>query len=155
MANENTVAEIQPVGRPTKATKHKGQIAEAESRISDKLPELADEALKLALGTSPEKCRRHRQILTCPNDNCKNASEGVLTDPQMVKYLLNRVMGNPGQSVDRMINMEFVDKVTKHITTVFHEANRNDDAQERANVFAQGIAQLWVFIGRGSDDDGS
>ncbi len=152
MVEPTAVVESNSVGRPRKAMKHAGAISEAEERISDRLPELADNALESALGRKPEVCRFHHGTLECPKESCNEKSKGGIADPQMVKYLLNRIMGNPGQSIDRQINLEFITKVTSHITDVFHESNQHDDPQERANVFAQGVSQLWALIGLNESD---
>lgn len=74
-----------PAGRPRKSEQLAGQIARAERRIADRLPELIDKMFELAEGVQVEK----QSILFGPV---------VYKEPpnrQAIEYLINRVMGKP------------------------------------------------------------
>jgi hypothetical protein len=94
-------------GRPRKADKFARPIAQAEKRISDKLPWLVDKALELAEGVWVEQ----------------ETQEGPVVykrppDRQAIEYLLNRIMGKPTerqeveQSGGVTIRVEYADGQT-------------------------------------------
>lgn len=74
-------------GRPATRVKHARPIAQAEKRIADRLPEVADAMLELALGAWVEE---------------RDADGGKRVyrkapDPKAGVYLLDRIMGRPLQ----------------------------------------------------------
>lgn len=72
-------------GRPRKREKHAGQVAKAEKKIADRLPELVDNLLVLADGVKVKEV----------------AADGVVDiyvkapDRQANEYLVNRILGKP------------------------------------------------------------
>ncbi len=74
-----------PTGRPRKNEQYAGQVAKAEKRIADKLPELVDRMFELANGVTLQET---------DDDGITN----IYTRPperQAIEYLLNRIMGKP------------------------------------------------------------
>lgn len=145
--------------------RHATAIQEAERKFADKLPEIAEMMLELALGTKPEKCPIHHVELTCPElvqtkrpsasedaeyRPCTTVSKGVPANQTAMTYVLNRIAGTPAPTGDKQLNMEFVRKIAKHVADVFSSVNYIDDPDERARNFASGIAQMWLLISDGS-----
>lgn len=74
-------------GRPRKLDKYAGQVAAAETRIADRLPELVEALMLLALGEMgpPDKAGL-RPVLVPP-------------DFKAASYLVDRLLGKPGQAI--------------------------------------------------------
>jgi|SRR6185437_8976031 len=72
-------------GRKPKATKYASEIADAERKIADRLPELVDNLFALAAGVKVEEAARDGtvDVFTRPPDRQAN------------EYLLNRILGRP------------------------------------------------------------
>ena len=91
MAAKGKVGGARPgAGRPRKSEKHKGQIAKAEKRIADKLPEIADRLIELALGVWVE-------------ERDEEGVRNVYREPpdlKAVNIALERIMGKPRQAVE-------------------------------------------------------
>lgn len=76
-------------GRPRKAEKYAGQIAAAEDRIADRLPELVDRAFELAVGVQAVRWSQH--------------GEKVYDTPPCIKaiaFLFERIAGKATQAVE-------------------------------------------------------
>lgn len=72
-------------GRPRKRVQYAGQIAKAEKRIADHLPEVVDRMLELAAGVTVQ-------------DDDPDGGVTVYSKPpdrEAAKYLLDRIMGKP------------------------------------------------------------
>lgn len=149
-------------GRKPKSERHATAIQIAEGKFADSLPEVADLALQLALGTKPEVCPAHHVVLRCPEDkvvrfpdddgpgevqHCSYESKGHPANERMITYVMNRIAGTPTPAGQKQISLDFVRKVTRHIADVFNTVNVMESPDERARNFAMGVAQLWVLIG--------
>lgn len=162
LADSDPVANPRGAGRIPNRERHATAIQEAERKFADKLPEVAELMLELALGTKPEKCPAHHVELACPKTvwvqrpsatsegverPCDYKSRGVAANQNAMVYVLNRIAGTPAPSGDKQLSMEFVRKIAKHVADVFSSVNYMDDPEERARNFASGIAQMWLLIG--------
>lgn len=74
-------------GRPRTREKHARPIALAEKRIADRLPEIADAMLELALGAWVEE----------PTSEGMKRVYRKVPDAKAALYLLDRIMGKPLQ----------------------------------------------------------
>lgn len=143
---ENNPVPLHP-GRKPARERHAGSIKEAEAKIADRLPEMADLLLEMALGTKPEKCPAHHFVLQCTHPDCLYASKGAPANERMLIYAMNRVAGTPTIAGEKQVNMEFVRLIAKEVANVFKEVNELETKEERAQQFAMGITRMWVTLG--------
>lgn len=90
-----------PVGRPRKADKYAGQIAAAEDRIADQLPNIIDNMLALAAGVLVEGFD--------PNTGAKVVYK-TIPCIKANQYLANRIMGMVTKQVETEISGELTVK---------------------------------------------
>lgn len=165
MASSDPVANPRGAGRIPNKERHATAIQTAEKKFADKLPEVADMMLEMALGRKPEKCTAHHDILACPHpvqirrpdpDNpddegdyrpCGRESTGNPANQTAIQYVINRIAGTPAPAGDKQLSMEFVRKIARHVADVFDSVNYLDDPDERRSTFTAGIAQMWMLIG--------
>jgi hypothetical protein len=76
-------------GRPKKSEKNSGAVVRAEKQIRDRLPEIVEAQLSLALGSPPE----------------------IRPDRAACEYLINRIMGKPTERLEQDIAGELRIKV--------------------------------------------
>lgn len=86
-------------GRKRKSEKFAGQIARAEKRIADHLPDLVDRMLELAAGV---------EVQTVDEETGGIKVYSKAPDRQAAEYLINRIMGKPTErrEIDANINVE-------------------------------------------------
>lgn len=145
--------EMVPVktGRKPARERHATAIKEAEARLADRLPEMADLVLEMALGTKPERCPAHHYILQCTAEECQYTSKGFPASERMLVYAMNRIAGAPTVAGEKQVNLEFVRLIAKGVSSVFREVNVLESPEDRAQQFAMGIAQMWVSLGEATE----
>jgi hypothetical protein len=154
-------------GRPANAARYATPIRLAEKAFADRLPEVADSMLRLALGVRNDSCTLHAVPYQCPEEvetsdwdddlkalvgrgdwhPCGQKAPGLPANPDAMKYVLNRIMGTPAVAGEKRIKIDFVRKVATHIADVFRDTNQILDPEERAREFARGVAEMWVLVG--------
>lgn len=144
---ESDPVPLRTVGRKPARERHATAIKEAEGKIADRLPEMAEMVLEMALGRKPEKCPAHHYILQCTDPDCLYASKGSPANERMLIYAMNRVAGTPTIAGEKQVNMEFVRILAKEVASVFKEANELETKEQRAQHFAMGITRMWISIG--------
>lgn len=152
-------------GRPPNREKYHLAVADAESELVENLPALTSQLLKAALATEAETCPVHGEKFGCrfvlayedfddetgaprgaPIEYCHQESTGRPSNFAALKYSIDRVMGIPKAVVDQHMSMELVKKIGLHVADAFNACNELETPEERANLFAQSIAQLWVLV---------
>lgn len=88
-------------GRPSKPVKYAGAITAAERKIKDKLPEIVDAQIALALGVKTKT--DEGDIYT------------TLPDKAAGQYLINRIMGSPTQKQDIDVHGKGTQITVRHI----------------------------------------
>lgn len=137
------------VGRPPTRQAHAGKVREAEGKIADRLPELVDLLMEMALGRKPERCTVHpMDILECPT--CHERSHGSPANQSALTYAINRVAGTPTVAGEQRVNLDFVNRIAKHIAEAFTAVNLLPTPEERREQFAMRMAEIWVLIGETS-----
>jgi hypothetical protein len=114
-------------GRKRKSDKHAGQIAKAEKRIADRLPDIVDRLLELADGI---------QVQTVDEETGGINIYAKPPDRQAAEYLLNRIMGKPTERIEQHQTFEPInwDRVPAEIRDAFIDGKIGiDDVQRLAN----------------------
>jgi len=78
-------------GRPKKSEKYAGAVAKAEKRLADKLPQVADALLELALGVVVEELDK---------DSGERLVFAKAPDRAACEAVLNRIMGKPTERLE-------------------------------------------------------
>lgn len=78
-------------GRKRKADKYQADINKAEKKIIDKLPQIVEAQIDLALGLKAVRFNEETQ---------KEEVYTTIPDRQAGQYLINRIMGTPTQRIN-------------------------------------------------------
>ena len=81
-------------GRKPKAEKYHRDIVGAEKKIRDRLPDIVDAQIKLALGVKAVR----------ENEDGSEEIYTTIPDRQAGQYLMNRIMGTPVQKNETELN---------------------------------------------------
>lgn len=114
-------------GRKRKSDKFAGQIARAEKRIADRLPEIVDTLLELAAGV---------EVQSVDEETGGTKVYSKPPDRQAAEYLLNRIMGKPTERVEQHQTFDPIDweSVPAEVRDAFIEGRIGiDDVQRLAN----------------------
>lgn len=149
-----TLSNPRGAGRKPAVERHAGVIVETEKKLAEHLPEVADEILRLALGSAPERCPTHDEVLACPYEDeetgeiCGQESQARRANEKMLVYVFNRIAGVPTVAGEKQVNMEFVRELARHVGEVFRAVNQLPTPEERSHEFAVGLSQMFLQFGK-------
>lgn len=172
-----TIIEKRSVGRPRKNTAMLPLVADAERLAAQHITELVNAALEMALERKPESCPYHHEVLSCahvteqpgkrlrlvqddeddeptasPGVPCKVTSKGQLRNPDMIRYLIDRVAGKPMPGGTKVVQFEFVQRVAQSVVAAFGAINGLPSSEERMQAFAVRMSEMWAEL---ADEEGA